>query len=63
LARAPASNTSQTTGCAKLAQQAGLPGGPDHTRHHMPIGGKQRDQPDADDAAGPGDEDPHSTTA
>jgi len=48
---------------AKLAQQAGLPGGPDHTRHHMPIGGKQRDQPDADDAAGRGDEDPHSTTA
>jgi len=29
----------------------------------MPIGGKQRDQPDADDAAGPGDEDPHGTSA
>jgi hypothetical protein len=29
----------------------------------MPIGGKQRDQADTDHTAGPGDEDPHSTTA
>ena len=29
----------------------------------MAIGGKQRDQADTDDTAGPSDEDPHSTTA
>jgi hypothetical protein len=29
----------------------------------MPIGGKQRNQADTDDTAGPGDEHPHSTTA
>jgi hypothetical protein len=29
----------------------------------VPAGSKQRDQADADEAAGPGDEDPHSLTA
>ena len=48
---------------AKLSQQIRLRSGPGHSRHHMPIRGKQRDQADPDDTAGPGDKDPHSTTA
>lgn len=48
---------------AKLAQQADLPRRPSHPRHHMAIGGKQRDQADTDDTAGPSEEDPPGTTA
>ena len=47
---------------AKLAQQTRFGGGPGHPRHHVSVGGKQRNQADTDDTAGPGDEDPHGTT-
>src|SRR5581483_11266684 len=44
---------------AELAQSIGLAGGPGHPGHLVALGQEERDEPGADDAGRPGEEDPH----